>query len=231
MRTRDVLWLTLLNGVARGSDLAPAAGVAVAVPMVTPPPAGVPARVERQRVDSSCISSIVSELAPPTSGLDSDFLSWASSASTEIISPDCTVTVPASISSEYLAYRSTFQTYLSTIASKASSIRTNCGADDLSLTFSQFCTTSLTVLFTSGADKTSTTSLSSLDIPDETIAVGQSSTTDETTSTDTASANTATGPSRTTAAGPSQTTAVGSKEYPNLALVLAIGVGIAWSLA
>ncbi|KAJ6442531.1 alpha-ketoglutarate-dependent sulfonate dioxygenase [Purpureocillium lavendulum] len=227
---RALVGLHLLIELAGASDHAPAAGAAAAIP--TAMASKAPALLMERRtvgVDTSCISSVVSELSPPTSGLGSDFWSWASSFSTDATtSPACTITAPASISSDYLRYVDTLETYFSTIVSKASGIHTNCGADDLSLTFDQLCTTSLTVVFTSGADE-STTSLWPPQVPDETVFIGNGSTT----GTGKTTAGSATGTSRatTTAAGSSSpTAATGLKGHPNLALVLALGALIVWML-
>ncbi|UNI18551.1 hypothetical protein JDV02_004814 [Purpureocillium takamizusanense] len=148
MNSRYIFLVALLNGFARGSDFAPVPRVAIAAPTATTPPPALPTLVERQNIDSSCVSSVISELSPPTGGLGSDFLNWASSASSATPSPNCTITAPASIYHDFTGYRDELRTYFSTIASKASGIDTDCGADSLSLTFDEQCTTSLTVYFT-----------------------------------------------------------------------------------
>ncbi|UNI22992.1 hypothetical protein JDV02_008834 [Purpureocillium takamizusanense] len=219
MRASKGPGLALMNSLPLASTLTSAAGIAASVQAPTPDPAAIAAPVERRRVNSSCISSVVSELAPPTSGLGSDFLSWVRSTSGDASTPGCIITAPASVSSDYSRYHSEFQAYLSTIASKAGDIRTDCGFDDLSLTFSQFCTTSLTVLFTSGTEETRTTYLSSVNIPHETIAIGQS-----------VANGTMTIENPTTAPKPTGTSASGSKEYPKTALLLALAFGVVWSI-
>jgi len=230
MRTVAGLGLALFCGLTHATDLAPVAGAAVAPAATAPPTAALPA-LERRVINSSCISSVLRELEPPISRRGSDilscgdFLSWAVEAHGSLTedrqqatsSPSCTVTTPASVSSDYSSYIDVIETYFSTVSSKASGIRTNCGADKLFLSFDQLCTPSLTMLFTSGANQTSVTSLKPPEPPGERIYIGDWSTAGE-----------ATGTGSATSSRP--TPGVGTKGCPNIVVIFAMALVLSWGL-
>ncbi|PWI76749.1 hypothetical protein PCL_03943 [Purpureocillium lilacinum] len=170
----------LLAGPALAGELAQAVGgVAIGLPAPAPaptqPPVATPVGLDRRAIDRNCLSSIVSELSPPTTGVDSKLLSWATRQATlGAAPPRCTITAPASLSSAYSSYLDILKTYFSTLESKAKGINTKCGADVVSLTFSQGCSTSLTVLYTD-AIATKTSSYANVEIPKKTIYLGEGS--------------------------------------------------------
>ena len=77
----------LLAGPALAGELAQAVGgVAIGLPAPAPaptqPPVATPVGLDRRAIDRNCLSSIVSELSPPTTGVDSKLLSWATRQAT-----------------------------------------------------------------------------------------------------------------------------------------------------
>ncbi|KAJ6442270.1 serglycin domain-containing protein [Purpureocillium lavendulum] len=169
--------VVLLAGHAlAGGELAQQAGIAIGFPAPTPtePPVVTPAALDRRAIDRQCFSSVLTELSPPTSGVDSKLLSWATNAAAGAAT-GCKVTAPASLSSAYTSYLDVLRTYFSTLESKASGIHTKCGADKFSVTFSQACTTSFTLLFTSGGvgnGTTATKTVAPVEVPKKTLYIG-----------------------------------------------------------
>ncbi|UNI22374.1 hypothetical protein JDV02_008269 [Purpureocillium takamizusanense] len=177
MRSPILLSCLLAGPAALAADLAQAVGgIAIGVPPAPTPPPVAAAPLDRRAIDRQCLSSVVSELSPPTSGVDSKLISWATRQAATLggVPAGCTITAPASLSSAYGSYLDILRTYFSTIESKAKGINTKCGADKVSLTFSQGCTSSLTLLYTD-ATATKTTSYSNVDVPKKTIFLGEGS--------------------------------------------------------
>ncbi|CAH0046239.1 unnamed protein product [Clonostachys solani] len=109
----------------------------------------------RANIDLKCVASVV-EKTFPTEIPDAQFASWVLTKSPEM--PACTVTVPASFSSEYLSYDQVISTFASTITSAIHNVKYTCG-DPFTVSFTdRYCASSRTVLFTS-RNKTDTTTL------------------------------------------------------------------------
>lgn len=169
--------LLLLSGLVALADQALATGAGGAVG-ISPafPPNGAPA-LDRRNLDESCATSVFSSLSPPEP-TDSAFLDWATSTN-DFWTESCTITVPASFSSDYISYVSEFDTWLNTIESAAAKA-TDCGVDDdevFAISLSGLCTASRTVVFVEDVSATATgdattTILKALNIPQETIQIG-----------------------------------------------------------
>ncbi|VUC37138.1 unnamed protein product [Clonostachys rosea] len=109
----------------------------------------------RANIDLKCVASVV-EKTFPTELPDARFASWILTESPEMAA--CTVTVPASFSSQYLSYDQVLSTFASTITSAVHNVKYTCG-DPFTVSFTdRYCASSRTVLFTS-RNKTDTTSL------------------------------------------------------------------------
>ncbi|CAH0047807.1 unnamed protein product [Clonostachys solani] len=123
--------------------------------------------LEPRAISQSCFTSVVNKLSPPLP-TNSAFSRWATAS---LVMPTCTVTAPASFSSDYMSYDKVLSTWLGTIKSAAGNIKTDCGADRFSLTFSGYCSSSRTVYFTS-AQQTQTATLPKMDKPDTIYITG-----------------------------------------------------------
>ncbi|CAG9987786.1 unnamed protein product [Clonostachys byssicola] len=109
----------------------------------------------RANIDLKCVASVVEKIFP-TEIPNTRFASWVLTASPEM--PACTVTVPASFSSEYLSYDKVISTVASTITSAVQNVKYTCG-DPFTISFTDhYCASSRTVLFTS-RNQTDTTVL------------------------------------------------------------------------
>lgn len=96
------------------------------------------------RQDARCTSSVLSELAPPIPE-DQDLLTWFAFNTDEVFT--CTVTAPASLSSEFNSWMSQMTEWAEDLESNAHK-KSKCGYDIFSLTAPGVCPTSHTVLFT-----------------------------------------------------------------------------------
>ncbi|KAI9148832.1 serglycin domain-containing protein [Paramyrothecium foliicola] len=115
-----------------------------------------------------CASSVLSELVPaePT---NTAFREWATSARTPFA---CTITAPASLSSDYSSYADVVTEWLETVESDAAG-KTDCGADYFTMTFSSaFCRSTRTVLFTDARNQTTTQTQEPFTVPTGTIHIG-----------------------------------------------------------
>lgn len=122
----------------------------------------------------ACASSVIDDLMPalPT---DDAFTSWlVDEAADGINIQSCSVTVPASFSKVFMSYYTILDDWFETIEEDAASA-TDCGLEDLFITFSPLCSTSRTIFFSAanatGSDMPSTV-LPTVDLPAETIWVG-----------------------------------------------------------
>lgn len=142
------------------------------------PTVNEPEKNLEKRQDMECASSVLTEIMPalPT---DPAFSSWAESAGSDrIAAPGCTVTVPASFSDEYLEYFTSLQEWFGTVEDEAATL-TDCGIPSLALSLSALCSTSQTIYFEDEAMTTSgsmsSTVLEILEVPRETIYIGEDS--------------------------------------------------------
>jgi hypothetical protein len=106
----------------------------------------------------SCVASVASQVRPPEP-VNTPFNQWVTST---FSMPACTITAPATYSDDFLSYDKALSTWLSTVQSVADKINTNCGYDTLSFSFSNYCPTSRTVLFTRAQTMGTTTSLETI---------------------------------------------------------------------
>ena len=132
----------------------------------------IPAKnIFRRDIDQSCVASVSSKLSvdePKDTGL----ANWAMTAVVDNNIPGCEITAPATLSDEFLSYWSVYTTWLETVGDVAEDINTKCGYDELSIVFTQICTESPTIYFTSIGEEVTSTILEPVDIPKETIYLG-----------------------------------------------------------
>lgn len=159
------LFLALMASQVLANDLVlEAYGISPANPPPNSP-------LARRAVDEACFQSVLSKLMPPTPAATA-LNDWATSELEAFGAPQCTVTAPAALSEDYMSYRSVVATWLETVEEEAKKITTNCGADKLTLSFSQYCTESQTVIFTDEATATETAVLPTVNVPTGSIFFG-----------------------------------------------------------
>lgn len=166
---RSFAVLSILSSMA-ASALATELAFAGVSP-IWPPLGGA---VDRRDVDRQCFYSVLTELSPPEPS-DTRLTDWATTAAgANGLIDSCTITAPASLSSAYISYIEVIETYFETIESKAHAIKTDCDADTFSLTFTQYCTEEITVMFTESGGRATATSevIGPLDVPTQKIFIG-----------------------------------------------------------
>lgn len=142
-----------------------------------------PTRVLDKRQNARCTESVISQLMPPDP-TNSDFADWAiSEGGNRLENPGCTVTVPASFSDDFLEYYSDALEWMETVESAAAEVTTDCGYLSLGLSLTQLCSESQTIYWegdgastataTQTGDSASSTVLEPVEIPAETIWIGE----------------------------------------------------------
>ncbi|CAM1509279.1 Fc.00g030180.m01.CDS01 [Cosmosporella sp. VM-42] len=133
--------------------------------------------IDERDIDRSCVTSVLTQLSPPSPS-DTRLVDWAAtSIGDDVAIPSCTISAPASLSSPYISYVNVLRTWLETVESKAKDIKTDCDADSFSLSFTAYCTSSITVLFTTsgGTKAVRSTTLEPLPVPTGDIQIGAAS--------------------------------------------------------
>lgn len=128
--------------------------------------------IAKRDIDETCFSSVIDELAAPTPA--SALYDWIVTEVTDIYEPlGCTVTLPATLSDEYLDYYDEQITFFNELESKAGKIHTKCGADTFSITLTEECTSEQTVYFADSSDDVaSSTVLDAIELPTDVIYIG-----------------------------------------------------------
>ncbi|KAI9147155.1 hypothetical protein HJFPF1_13187 [Paramyrothecium foliicola] len=128
--------------------------------------------VEDDTEQQACIMGVVEELMPPLPE-NTQIEDWAYQAG-EI--DKCTVTAPASISSDINSYLSVLTHWYETLEDKAAK-QTDCGMSNFTMPLPVVCSTSRTVIFTDSAEATaeSTVYPPFPGFPNDELAIGGSS--------------------------------------------------------
>jgi hypothetical protein len=125
-------------------------------------------KIDKRDEASACAESVLSQLKPPKPS-NTEFLEWYNSATTPYA---CTVTAPASLSSEYSSYAGVVSEWLDTVESKAAQ-QTDCGMKSFVLIVpSVTCDGPRTVLFTDSAKRTTTATQEPFNYPTSPIQIG-----------------------------------------------------------
>lgn len=122
----------------------------------------------------ACVGSAASLLIIPQP-TNSAWSSWAATAMSTI-KTDCGVTLPATLTSDYLEYYSAASQWAETVESKAKQMTNNCGIEGLGMSFEQSCT-QIEMVARASDNKTSTKTMAPIAFPHEVVIGGPSTST------------------------------------------------------
>lgn len=119
----------------------------------------------------ACLGSAASILRIPQP-TNSAWSSWAAAAMSTI-KTDCDVTLPATLTPDYLDYYSAARRWAETVESKAKQMTNNCGIEGLGMSFKQSCT-QIEMVARASDNKTSTKTMAPIAFPHEVVIHGPS---------------------------------------------------------
>lgn len=104
-----------------------------------------------RRQDQACAESVLTEVVVPNEPSATELVEYFSTASFALA--DCTVTAPASLSSDLVSYATYVSEFWGDVESRWDEVDTLCGVDTLALSLSRTgCTETQTAVFTDGSD-------------------------------------------------------------------------------